>query len=124
MATFRRFLRGLGGVLKYTLLMVAFLAAFTFVFVIAGKERTSRRVEQNRARGVSPTKVELIAIGMTPEQVKHILGDPERTERRDVAGQSQSKCWDYSVEDFRATQICFGGDDKVDYKAGGGSQKG
>ena len=120
----RRFLRGLVEVVKYGLLIVAFVAAASFVFVLASKEGTSRIDEQNRSRGVSPTKVDLITMGMTPERVKHILGDPDRTETRDVKGLRQSDCWDYRVQNFRRTQICFGDDDKVDYKVGGGSQGG
>lgn len=115
MRVIKGFFRGLGSVMKWTLIVGALLIVIIVIVAIAGIGKKANE-SQKSADSITAAKYQQVQNGQSEDVVKRILGKPEDMEATNVQGLGKENCWFYGTLAPKTTQICFD-NGKVSYKS-------
>jgi outer membrane protein assembly factor BamE (lipoprotein component of BamABCDE complex) len=121
MSAVSTFFRGLGKVVKWLLIIGALIIVIVIIVAIAGIGNAANESEKSSDQ-VTPAKYAQVHNGDSQADVRKVLGNPENTDTTNVKGLGRSDCWYYGVLADQTTQICYGNNGAVNYKAQYGSK--
>jgi hypothetical protein len=98
--------RAIGKTIKWTLILGGLLVVAVIVAAIVGVNHAVTKSNKS-SHQVSPTKYAQIKVGMTPAQLRRLVGKPEDTSSFSSTGIT-TVCWTYGVLAETATySFCF-----------------